>query len=133
MSLPKVSEPEAEVRRILRSLRFSPNGQHHFAEQIMAHMRPDNVSAVIRVLALLCEYLDVGEEFARQVLAHPDHGLRELKAQPEVRQIRLVLETSRASGVEPPLDLMVCVRDLSALAKRELRRRGLGYLLEELH
>ncbi|RWO87972.1 hypothetical protein [Mesorhizobium sp.] len=99
----------------------------------MAHMRAENVGAVMRVLGLLSEYPDVEEEFARQMMVHPDKGLGELKALPEVKQIRLVLETFRASGVDPPLDLMERVRDLSAKAEQILRQRGLGHLLDELH
>ncbi|MER9374262.1 hypothetical protein [Mesorhizobium sp. M0491] len=122
-----------EVRYILRSLRFSPDGKHRFAEQIMAHMRADNVGAVMRVLAQLCEYPDVEEEFAWQLLAYPEQALIELKTLPEVKQVRTTFTFFRASGVEPPADLLERARKAAAKAEQILRQRGFGHLLEEVH
>ncbi|MER8912252.1 hypothetical protein NKI32_00200 [Mesorhizobium sp. M0761] len=100
----------------------------------MAHMRPDNITAVMRVLALLCEYPDVEEEFAWQLLIRaPEQGLSELKALPAVRQVKVTFTAFRVSGVEPPADLTELARKAGAKAAEILRQRGLGHLLEGLH
>ncbi|TIR28754.1 MAG: hypothetical protein E5X07_15915 [Mesorhizobium sp.] len=127
-------QTERHVRRILCSLRSSPDGNHRFGKQVIAHMRPENLGAVMRVLVLLSEhFVDVEAEFRRCAGAFSEEWTDELTRMPLVERWRASRASLLAFSGELPPKLLGVERRIQHLAERELDRRGLHPELQLVH
>ncbi|TPL00682.1 hypothetical protein FJ938_22070 [Mesorhizobium sp. B2-4-14] len=113
-----------KVRIIVSQLRFGSTGTDDLGEQIIAHLRPNTLSAVLVTLAIFSrKWPGVSPLFRDLVSRHWKVWQDELAKMPWPDRLARTLDTLEALGGIPP-EVEVALVKLRDKYLRELERRG---------